>query len=199
MARRPMTLRPALWMVVLATAMLAGCAAQPLATAARTRGFNVEEFFTKEPRDVRVALRTDDRARRGPADPALVARVTVGAGDPRCYALALVPIAASAPQELAPEKPPVDRRWHVFGLSNEGIDTFERARREVRPARAEGGNLNVTVALNDVIVYADDPRGSPLRIDFALDRRDGWFTMLAETTIRPSGQSAGRPAAPCAA
>ena len=185
--------------MLLACAVLVACASGPLASAARTQGFNVEEFFTKDPRDLRVALRTDDRAKRGPADPLLVVRATVGANEPLCYALPLVPIAAPGPQEIAPEKPPANRRWSVFGVSKEGIATFERARREVKPSRTDGGNLNVTVALNDVIEYADDPQGSPLRMDFLLDRKDGWFTMLAEMTIRPSKPAAARPTTPCGA
>ena len=197
-----MTVHPAVrGLLVLVVATTTACASGPTTIGSNSHGLAIEEFFTKDPHDVRVALRTDDRAKRGPAEPSIVLRATVGARAPLCYVLALVPVDASSPREAALEKAPAQRRWYVFGLSKEGLDTFERARREVQPSRTGGGNLNVEIVLRDVIEYAVDPQGSPQRIDFAVDRQAGYFTMSPERTIRPVANApvASKAASPCGA
>ena len=170
---------------VFAAATLAACASSPGTIGSDSHGLAIEEFFTKDPHDLRLALRSDDRSRRGPIDPSIVLRATVGTRALLCYVLALVPVDPSAPGEAALEKAPGRRRWYVFGLSKDGIATFEQARGEVHGSPSDQGNLNFEFVLDGVIAYADDPQGSPLRVDVAVDRRPGYFTMSAERTIRP--------------
>ena len=181
---------------------LAACASNPVAVTigSDSHGLAIEEFFTKDPHDLRLALRTDDRAKRGPVDPSIVVRATVGSRPSTCYAFALVPVDASSPTAVVLEQPPANRRWYVFGLSRDGIETFERARREVQPSRSGGGNLNFQFAIDGAIAYADDPQGSPLRIDFAVDRKAGYFTMSAERIVRPAAAAtSARLITPCGA
>jgi hypothetical protein len=168
-------------LATLALALLSACAAIPLSTMWKIRDFTMDEFFAKNPRELRVAVLTDDRLKRPPGDPKIEFRVEGKSSKPICQAFALVPVDPSAAGEAPLERLPPHRRWYAFALSKEGLDAFFRARRELAGvAKPAQFSLNVSVGDLD---YPEDVKSAPFRIDLALDRRDGYFTLVKETTM----------------
>lgn len=178
---------------------LSACTSVPLSTLWTMRHFSIDEFFAKQPRDLRVAIRTDHRVVRGPNNPSVDVRIDGGARPPICYAFPLVPIDAQGPAELTLDPPPADRRWYAFALSRQGVDAFERVRREIPARMGSDANFHLSVSMGGVLDLADGQDRAPMRIDVALDRRDGYFTLIKETTLergttRSSSRGSTKPA-----
>ena len=172
--------------VVIALLAIAGCTSIPLATMWKLRDFTVESFFAKDPAQLRVAVQVDKTMRRGPDSPKIDIRVKAASTKPICYAFALDPVDASAKSELILERPAPDRRWYVFALSPEGIDAFRKAQRELKIKQQEQTEIALNITLAKVLEPATDGAPFPLRIDLALDRVDGYFTLIRETTVDPA-------------
>ena len=184
------------WLAAVAC-VLAGCTSIPLSTMWMMRSFTLDDFFMKEPHDLRVAIRTDDRVKRGPDNPMIDIRIDGVATKPVCYAFALVPVDARGPAELTLDALPAHRRWYAFGLSKQGTEAFERARREVRIEKGTEARFELNVTMTGVLDFADGQDSAPMRVDLALDRKDGYFTLIKETTLRSgTTKSASRDAKP---
>ena len=159
--------------VALSIALLAGCASIPLSTMWKMRNLTADTFFAKDPRALRVALRTDDRVTAG--NPAIDIRIEGMSKKPICYAFALMPIDSAAPGEAPLEKSSGHRCLFVFALSKQGVDASDRARREVRMGMMEGGSLSLNVSMNEMD-FPHNLKSLPIGIDVMLDRKDGYFT-----------------------
>jgi len=164
------------------TVLLSGCAAMPLSTIWRMRDFTVQKFFANDPTALRVAIRTDERVRRGDGVPMIEVKVHAASTKPLCYAFALVPVDARATGEAPLDGEP-GRRWYSFRLSADGIDAFARARSSLRNANLDDADFSLEVTMTHVLDPAPGADRFPLRIDIAFDRADGYFTLIKETDL----------------
>ena len=183
---RPRTPRGRLarWVALCALSSLAGCTSIPLSTLWKLRDFTVESFFAKDPAQLRVAVLTEKSMKRGPNAPLIDIRVKAASTKRICYAFALDPVDASQKSEVILERPAADRRWYVFALSPAGIDAFRQAQRDAKIKRQEETEIEVGITMTKVLETDGTP--FPMRIDLVLDRRDGYFTLIKETTVDPS-------------
>lgn len=172
--------------VTLATVVLTACTSIPLATMWKLRDFSVESFFAKDPTQLRVAIEVDQTMKRGPNEPMVASRIKGSSTKPICYAFALDPVDASAPSELTLEQPAADRRWDLFGMSPASLDAFRKAQRELKIRKQEEADIGLNITMRKVFDPAIDGAPFPFRIDLALDRVDGSFTLIKETTVEPS-------------
>ncbi len=168
---------------MLAVAIVAassGCASVPLATMWKMRDITVDTFFAKDPRQLRVALRTTDRLKGPPGNPKFVIRADAPSKS-FCYAFTLTPVDPTAAGEPPLDKLPTQRRWYVFALARQGLDAFDRARREV--ASLKGQEVAMALNVEQSLDFPDDTGSVPFGIDIAFDRKDGYFPLLKETSM----------------
>ena len=192
------------WSVAwLAMVLLAGCTSVPLTTMWKLRDFSVESFFAKDPTQMRVAIQVDKTMKRGPNSPMIALQIKAASTRPICYAFALDPVDALGKSELTLASAAADRRWYAFALSPSGVEAFRKAQRELKLKKQEEAEIGLNVTLSKVLDPAVDGAPFPLRIDLALDRADGYFTLIKETTVEPSRYRADAskpgPAAACGA
>jgi hypothetical protein len=182
--------------MLLATA-LTGCASVPFSTMWKLRGMTPERFFAGDPREMRVAIRSDDIVKRGAGQPQIRIDIEAPSTKPICYAFALDAVDARAAGE-PPLEAVTHRRWYAFALSRKGIEVFDRAKREVRVKELKGGQLSFAVTFDDLLIPPDDAKALSLRIDIALDRKDGYVTLIKEfdIPITRTADAAKKPAAP---
>ncbi len=180
-------------LVVFALLAIAGCTSIPLMTLWKLRDFTVDSFFAKDPAQLRVAIQVDKTMRRGPGSPKIDIRVKAASTKPICYSFALDPVDASLKSELMLERPAADRRWYVFALSQAGIDAFRKAQREMKIKRQEQTEIALNITMAKVLEPATDGAPFSIRIDLALDRVDGYFTLIKETNIDPAKYRADSP------
>jgi hypothetical protein len=162
---------------------MAGCMSIPLSTIWKLHEMTAERFFAHDPRALRVALRTDDAMKRGAGVPELRIDVDTTSPKPLCYAFTLDPIDVRATSDSPLDQSDPHRRWYAFRLSEKGVAAFDRAKREIRAKDRKDADVLLNVTLTDVLVPAKDAPSMPLRIDIALDRDDGYFTLINETVV----------------
>lgn len=152
----------------------------------KLRDFSVELFFAQDPTQLRIAIEVDKTMKRGPNEPMVALRIKGSSTKPIRYAFALDPVDASAPSELTLDQPAAARRWYVFGMSPAGVDAFRKAQRELKARKQEDADIGLNITMKKVLDPAIDGAPFPFRIDLALDRVDGYFTLIKETTVEPS-------------
>ncbi len=181
-----MTMRKTLRLVAIATLglTLTSCVAVPLSTMWELSGMTSERFFANDPKQLRVAIRVDEAMKRGSGLPQMRIDIDAPSTRPICYAFALDPIDPRAAGEPRLDAVPPLRRWYAFALSSRGIESFDRARREVRTKDLEDANFSLNVTMDDVITMPKPGATTPLRIDVSLDRNEGYFTLIKEIDIK---------------
>ena len=171
--------------------VLAGCVAIPLSTTWKLYDMTAERFFENDPKQLRVAIRVNEAMKRGSGSPQMRIDIDAPSTRPICYAFGLDLIDPRAAGEPGLDAAPAHRRWYAFALSPRGIEAFDRARREVRTKDLEDANFALNVKMDDVITMPEPGATTPLRIDVALDRKDGYFTLIKEIDLKVMKETDG--------
>ncbi len=195
-SKRLDTLRRAVAVCIVASS--AGCMSVPLSTIWKMHGLTAEQFFAKDPHGLRVAVRTDDVTKRGDGVPRIRIDIDAPSTKPICFAFALDPVSPTAPGESSLDRSAPHRRWYPFALSARGLAAFDRAKREVRTKDLKGAQFRLNVEFDDMLVPAEQAKSMPLRVDVALDRTDGYFTLFKETAVTIERTPADAPPAKAA-
>jgi hypothetical protein len=169
---------------LLALALLAaGCTSVPVSTMWRLRSFNAEQLFALDPAHLRAAARVDARATMTNVTITLEVEPPDGSAR-RTY---LIPLERPVDDPRL-ERPPADRRWFAFALSQPALAEYQRIKREYAAvAKGSRGTLKIAAADGGTIP-PDLKRAFPLRVDVLLDPAEGFFTLISETKLDLSQQ-----------
>jgi hypothetical protein len=165
-------------LLLAALLLIAGCTTVPLSTIWKLRSFGPEQLVALNPKELRAAARVDSRVTMSGV--MIVVEVEPAAGAPkRRYELKL-----DAPQREDPrlERAPAGRRWFVFALSPQGVEEFERIKREYASI-PKGSRGTVSVSAEEGFVPPELQKKFPVRTDLLLEPADGYFTLIRETDL----------------
>lgn len=160
-----------------AAAFLLACSSVPLSTMWKFAGFDRDAFLAIDPAQLRAAALIDSRATMRQVT--MVVTLTPKDGAPTTFE---IPIAEPTTRSAPLPAPPAGRRWEVFALNATGQREFARVR-ETALKMPRGSSISLGLSAREGDVPPELMRRFPLRIDMMFDTREGWFTLLKDTTL----------------
>jgi hypothetical protein len=158
---------------------LAGCMSIPVSTLWRLRSFDIDDLLALNPADLRAAVLSDPRVRFAYVDLNITLQLKAQAEE-----RTVIRLDALQKGDARLERAADNRRWTIFALDAAGIAAFDRLRQGLARARGQsGGSLTLGVSTKEAEVPPDLATRLPLRLDLLLDSKEGWFTLLRETTF----------------
>ena len=163
----------------LVTLSLAGaaCTSVPVSTMWKLARFDRSDLLAIDPAELRAAALIDTRATMRQ----VTMVVTLTPKDSVASKFE-IPIAEPSARNVALPAPPTNRRWEVFALNEAGQREFARMR-EAALKMPRGSSITLGLSAREGDVPPELMRRFPLRIDMMLDAKDGWFTLLKDTTL----------------
>jgi len=163
----------------LATIPLAGtaCTSVPVSTMWKLARLDETALVAIDPADLRAAVLIDARATMRQVTMAVT--LTPKGGKEATFE---IPIAEPSARNAGLPPAPAGRRWEAFALGSAGQREFARMR-SAALALPRGSELALRIVPREGDVPPALMSRFPLRIELMLDPKEGWFTLMRDTTL----------------
>jgi hypothetical protein len=155
----------------------AACTSVPVSTMWKLARFDASDLLAIDPAELRAAVLIDTRATMRQVTMAVALTPKDGAAN-----TFEIPIAEPTARNAPLPPPPAGRRWEVFALNAAGQREFSRMR-ETALKMPRGSSMSLGLSAREGDVPPELMRKFPLRIEMMFDSKDGWFTLLKDTTL----------------